>query len=235
MLLWEKRYKYRTRLWHRLLKNDVAPVDHAIIRYGGEDGGWYLPSELIKPEWLVYDFGIGYDISFDIALLHGHGCTIHGFDPTPKSIEFMRCQGAPGFQFHPLGVWDEEATIKFWQPNDARFASYSALNLGNSTEYVECAVKPVRALAADLGHDRIDLIKLDIEGAEQRVIPDLLADGFRPTVLCVEFDQAYEIVSRRSLGILRNSLRLHKSILAAGYRLINKSGWCVTYLYEAFA
>lgn len=55
-----------------LLRNDVVPVDYSIVRYGSENGGWNLPSELITSDWLVYDFGRGEDISFDIALVENH-------------------------------------------------------------------------------------------------------------------------------------------------------------------
>lgn len=30
--MWRKRYKYRTMLWHRLLRDDVVPVDYTIVR-----------------------------------------------------------------------------------------------------------------------------------------------------------------------------------------------------------
>jgi cell division protein FtsX len=39
-----------------------------------------------------------------------------------------------------------------------------------------------------LGHDRIDLLKMDIEGAEEPVLDRMLAEGPLPRVLCIEFD-----------------------------------------------
>jgi hypothetical protein len=38
------------------------------------------------------------------------------------------------------------------------------------------------------GHDHIDLLKLDIEGAEIKVINKMLDDGILPKYLCIEFD-----------------------------------------------
>lgn len=232
-MIWRKRYKYRQMLWHWLLRNDIVPSDNTFVRYGNDYGGWNLPSELITPEWLVYDFGVGEDISFDIALLERRRCTIHAFDPTPKAIAFVENVSLPGFHFHPLGVWNEDTVIKFWKPRGAEYDSYSALNLHSTAEYIEGEVKTIRSLARDLGHERIDLIKMDIEGAEQRVIPNLIAEGIRPTILCVEYDQAYEVVSLLSLRTLMTSLRLHRQVLSAGYRLINKSGWNATYLLSS--
>lgn len=136
MQLWHRRYKYRVQLWHRLLKDAVVPQDHPIIRYGSETGGWHVPGDLIQSDWLVYDFGVGDDISFDIALVEHHGCTIHAFDPTPESIAFMEDKSLPGFQFHPVGVWDDDTIIKFWKPSTDDSISHSADNLRRSSECV---------------------------------------------------------------------------------------------------
>ena len=227
---WRRRDKYRTQLWHRLLKNDVVPVDYTIIRYGSETGGWHIPSELITPDWLVYDFGVGDDISFDIALVEGHGCAIHAFDPTPESVAYMQDKRLPGFRFHPVGVWDKDTTIKFWLPSSNRLISYSALNLRQTSEYVECPVKTIETFAAELGHEHIDFIKMDIKGAEQRVIRRMFADGFRPSLLCLEYDRPRLLVSWLSFKWFIAGLRLHRRIQKAGYQLISKNGWNATYL-----
>lgn len=220
-------------LWHWLLRNDVVPVDYSIVRYGSDNGGWNLPTELITSDWLVYDFGLGEDITFDAALIGNHRCTVHAFDPTPKAIAFVEKESLPGFHFHPVGVWIENTTIKFWLPRSAGDDSYSALNLQRTSEYTEGEVMTLRSLARELGHERIDLIKLDLEGAEQLVIPNLIADGIRPTLLCVEYDQSYEVVSLLSLRTLIRSFRLHRAVLNAGYLLINKNGWNTTYLHRS--
>lgn len=229
MQLWRGRYKYRTRLWHRLLRNAVVPQEYPVIRYGSETGGWHLPSGLIRSDWLVYDFGVGDDISFDIALVERHGCTIHAFDPTPESVAYMEDKSLPGFQFHPVGVWDEDATIKFWKPSSDQLISYSAENLRRTSEYVEGEVRTIKTLAAELGHQHIDFIKMDVKGAEQRVVPNLLGDGFRPTLLCLEYDRPYEVYSWLSIKWFVAGLRLHRSIQKAGYDLVSKDGWNATY------
>ena len=120
-------------------------IDFPIVRYGSETGGWHIPSELITPDWLIYDFGCGDDISFDIALVERHECTIHAFDPTPESVAFMEDKSLPGFQFHPIGVWDDDTTINFWLPSNKQDISYSADNLRRSSAFVECKVKTINA------------------------------------------------------------------------------------------
>lgn len=234
-MLWKRRYKHRHKLWHRLLRDDVVPVEYSIVLYGSKGAGWYLPSELIKSDWLVYDFGVGKDISLDIALIERHGCTIHAFDPTPQAVAYMENRRLPGFHFHPVGVWNENTILRFWAPRHANYASYSALNLHGTSAFVECEVKTISSLAAELGHERIDMIKMDIEGAEQRVIPDMIAEGIQPKLLCIEFDQADNVVSLLSLRTFLTSLRLHRALLQEGYQLIFKTGANVIYVHKSLS
>lgn len=213
----------------------IAPGDHSIERYGSDYGGWHVPVNLIRRDWVVYDFGVGEDISFDIALMERHHCAIHAFDPTPKAIAFAEKQDMPNFHFHPVGVWSCDTVIKFYEPAEPHFASYSALNLYGASNFLEAEVRTIKSLASDLGHDRIDLLKMDVEGAEQRAIPSMIADGVRPTVFCVEYDQPYENFRLATWRCFWTSLRLNRLLLDAGYQLIAKSGWTATYLFETNA
>src|SRR3546814_19466998 len=76
---------------------------------------------------------------------------------------------------------------------------------------------------AELGHDRLDLLKVDVEGAEHEVIRSMLASGIRPTVLCMEFDQPAPW--QRIATTVR---RIRK----AGFRLVSVDGWNFTFVQE---
>ena len=58
--------------------------------YGNNYGGFYANPDLINQDSIVYSFGIGADISFDEAIIKNHNCTVYGFDPTPKSIDWIK-------------------------------------------------------------------------------------------------------------------------------------------------
>ena len=65
----------------------------------------------------------------------------------------------------------------------------------------------------ELGLSDIDLLKLDVEGAEHEVLDDMLASSVRPRQLLVEYHHRFEQVgvdkTRESISKLRQ----------AGYRL----------------
>ena len=49
----------------------------------------------------IYSFGIGEDISFDTELIGLYSCIVHGFDPTPRSINWIHFNTTPNkFIFH---------------------------------------------------------------------------------------------------------------------------------------
>ena len=219
--------------WHKLLGRHLKPGNLVIERYGSDYGGWNVPVDLIQQDWVIYTFGVGEDVSFDVSLIEKHGCTVHAFDPTPKAVAFAESLDMPNFHFCPVGIWSSDTTIKFYEPAEPHFASYSALNLHGKSAFVEAQVRTLKSLSLELGHDRIDLMKIDIEGAEQEVIPNMIADGILPTVFCVEYDQPFESFRMMSWRCFWASLRLNRELLNAGYQLISKNGWTATYVLSA--
>ncbi len=79
----------------------------------------------------------------------------------------------------------------------------------------------------EMGHQRLDLLKLDIEGAEYQVIESLLTDGIEADILCIEFDEsAANHLDTKYLDRIESSLR---SLLDAGFRVIAKEKNCHNY------
>src|SRR3546814_13240808 len=81
----------------------------------------------------------------------------------------------------PVGLWSEDATLRFYAPRDPTHVSHSIVNLQETESYFEARCRSIASLMAELGHDRLDLLKVDVEGAEHEVIRSMLASGIRPT------------------------------------------------------
>ena len=161
-----------------------------LIRLGTEYGGWWVPSGLLTADSVCYCAGVGLDISFDLGLIATFGCRVWAFDPTPASVAWVTGQQLDErFSFAPVGVAGQDGHLRFYAPADSTHVSHSVKNLQRTEAYFTAPVRTVSALMADLGHKTIDLLKLDVEGAEHETIRGVLADGYRPTIVCVEFDQ----------------------------------------------
>jgi len=157
-------------------------------RLGSDYGGWWVPSRMLGRNSICYLAGVGEDVTFDLALTQRFGCEVWALDPTPRSIEFAKSIDEPKFHFLPVGLWSEDADLRFYEPKNPEHVSHSVTNLQGTDRYFTAPCRSVRSIMADLGHTHLDLLKLDIEGAEIAVLENLLQDGPLPPILCVELD-----------------------------------------------
>lgn len=157
-----------------------------ITKLGTPYGKHYVVLDLLTKDSLVYSFGIGEDISFDLELMEKIGCSVLAFDPTPKSLAWIKSQPLPtGFQFFEYGLSDKDGTLMFEPPPNPEWVSYKESTKGSFT----FPVKRMATIKKELGHHnkRIDFLKLDIEGSEFSVIDDILRDNLDPVQMSVEF------------------------------------------------
>lgn len=196
--------------------------DPSLVRLGTRSNGWWVPGDVTVPGTVAYCAGAGEDISFDLAL-HQRGVECVTIDPTPRAIAHVRTvhPGGDRFTFVPVGLWTERTTLRFYAPSVASEVSHSVVNLQRtaSSESFTAEVDTLASIMAAVGHDHVDLLKVDIEGAEPAVLRQLLDDGPRPAVVCFEYDQPQ---SSRALLVLLRQFRRH------GYRLVRRERWNFT-------
>ncbi|MEJ0000026.1 MAG: FkbM family methyltransferase [Verrucomicrobiota bacterium] len=104
---------------------------------------------------------------------------IHCFEPDPRVLEKLRTQAADDAltQCHPLAVSDTNGKLEFHLTEAAECNSLlvpAARDILNQAEHVISTI-PVTSVtldtfAAQHGIDRIDLLKMDIQGAEVRAL-----------------------------------------------------------------
>jgi FkbM family methyltransferase len=194
----------------------------SLTRLGSDYGGWQVPLDLLDKYSVCYLAGVGTDITFDLSLLERVGCRAWGIDPTPKTIDWIAGQDIdPRYTFVPIGLAGEAGELRFFSPENPDHVSHSIKNLQGTKTYFTAEVTTVGGLMSRLGHDELDLLKLDIEGAEHDTIRAMLGEGIRPRVLCVEFDQPEPLAwARDTTAALRG----------AGYRLVRVDGFNVTFV-----
>jgi FkbM family methyltransferase len=199
-----------SRVTTRLLSRATPRSD--LVRLGSPYGGWWVPGGLLSATSICYLAGVGEDVTFDLAVVERFGCEVWAFDPTPRAQAHAASVDEPRFHFLPRGLWSERTTMRFYAPRDPTHVSHSITNLQQTSDYFEADCWSVSDLMSDLGHAHLDLLKLDIEGAEGPVIEAMLGDGIRPSVLCVEFDAAEPPWT---------TLRRIRDIVSHGYLLVH--------------
>ena len=139
-------------------------------------GSWTISPDRIAPGGVVYSFGVGEDISWDLAMIERFGVTVHAFDPTPRVIQWVKRQQLPDrFVFHEYGIADYDGHVRFYPPENSEWVSHTILErLATAAHAIDVPVHCLRTIMASLEHERVDLIKMDIEGAEYAVVADIL-------------------------------------------------------------
>ncbi|PYV96060.1 MAG: FkbM family methyltransferase [Acidobacteria bacterium] len=195
-------------------------VQHRVskVSLGNEGACWCVSPEGISESSVVYSVGVGEDISFDLDLIQRYRLRVHAFDPTPRSIGWVQSQVLPEeFVFHSYGVAGFDGTCLFSPASDPAYVSHTLLPRSTPWPAVELPVYRLATIMKMLGNTAIDVLKMDIEGAEYEVLFDLLASGIRPRQILVEFHHRWP-----ELGVGRTR-RAVRELNQAGYWIFNVS------------
>ena len=233
---------------------DVA--QYKLVSLGGSDtntyGSWTVPSKLLSSEAICYCVGAGEDITFDCDLIRHFGCRVFVFDPTPRAInhvnnlirrirlgmplngDFDVYQNRVDFDvdrlnFFPDGIYSHSGTKRFYVPKIKEHVSHSILNLQQTEAYFEAWCYRLKDVLQILGHTRVDLLKLDVEGAEYDVIESILADKLEIKVLCVEFDEGNNPID---INFISRILACIDSLRNYGYVPVCMEDWNITFVLQ---
>jgi FkbM family methyltransferase len=222
------------RYCRRLLKSAVGKehligkdVRVAKVRLGQDCADWVVADRLLTQDSVVYSVGVGENISFDLALNERYGCQVYGWDPTPLAVNFISHLAAtPGFILMPYGLGTDDGVIQFGAQDagDRSFSIHSQHEVKVSLE-----VRKLSSMMRMLNHDRVDLLKIDIEGSEYDVIRQIVDDGIVLPQLLVEFHHRW--YSHIPVEATKEHIRLLKR---AGYRIfdVSASGGEISFVHE---
>lgn len=196
-------------------------VDMSLITQ--DYSGWKLVPSLINENDIVYSVGICDDIAFDLDIINKKKVQLFAFDPTPYSVQWVAKQILPSkFNFFPWAAAGIDGKF-FLYPRVNKYGKKSDVmyTFHNQEEERDDGVSvdafTFESMAKKLGHYKIDLLKIDIEGAEYEFLNTLLSSSMRPKQLLVEFHHRFEGIGKNKTIHAVNSLR------EEGYLIINIS------------
>ncbi len=160
---------------------DCATTMRVGTRFDG--GKWICDPQSLSKATVVYSFGVGDNISFDMDMAGMFGCDVHMFDPSPsvaanfdhfKSGESL---GKGHLSYHPLGL--------------GPVSTVAGRQWDLVIEGKRCEARSLADIAGALNHTHVDILKIDIEGGEFASLQQMLAartlDSLQVKQLLVEF------------------------------------------------
>jgi FkbM family methyltransferase len=203
---WQKKKRFLKRLLGKELRLRIE-LDVDVVK----DGGWWFSPAHLHKDSIVYSLGVGDEVDFDLAIIEQFGAEVFAFDPTPNSIDLLDNSMLPEhFHFEPWAVTANDGTLKFYprvkkggKKSDVMFTMIPEEE--TKDDVIEVPAYSLSTIIDKLGHDRIDLLKMDIEGAEYEVLNGLLESPVLPRQLLVEFhhrfvenglERTYDIIAR---------------------------------------
>jgi len=205
----------RFKKWLRIIqgKEVYYPIDVKLKKdfYGSDLAYWCVVPHLLNAKSIVYSFGVGTDLSFDLGIIERFGLKVFAFDPTPRSIAWVKRQKLPReLKFFEYGIAKQDTIRTFYPPSNPNHVSFSINPLtAGKREGVKLVVYRLETIMKKLGHKKIDLLKMDIEGSEYEVIQDLIKSDIPVKQLLVEFHHRFNNFSiehtRNAIDVLRSS------------------------------
>jgi len=225
--------------------SNLTPLNN-LVYLGSVKHGYHVPQSFLNKNSICYCVGAGKDISFDVELVTRFNCNVFIFDPMPYAKEhylqvkemidkgepltidkgkFAYTYKAAADDFKKItyigtGIWNEKKIVKFFDPASDNYAGHSIINLQNTDTYIEAPVDTLNNIMKENNHRSIDLLKLEIEGAEYTVIDSIASDKPDIKVICVEFDEVFHI---KNSGYLWRIKKSTGQLLKAGYKIVHST------------
>jgi FkbM family methyltransferase len=228
-------------------KSSVTPL--ADINYIGSGlHGYYIPENYLTPNSVCYLVGTGEDISIDTELVIKYDCNVYVIDPAPEGINHFNLlnrktlngetlsigheKGAFTYRIKPeqlmkmkylsVGLWDQDTLIRFYKPANDKYVSHSIELFKETGEYIEVPVDRLSNIMKKNGHTSIDLLKLEIEGAEYKVLETIVEDKLDVKMIAVEYDEVYHCKGFDYLYRIKKST---DNLLNNGYKLAHSTDY----------
>jgi len=229
--------------------------DIKLEKLGTGYGGWYVPENMsLNENSIIYSAGVGEDISFDLLLQCKYNCNIMLIDPTLKAIkhfdevkqyynskqlftgniqnDYYSCiqllhPNFNKFTYMNIGLWNKKDDLKFYKQTNENYVSQSLVENMFGQKYDIVPVDSIKNIMEQHGHTHIDLLKLDIEGAEIVVINQMLDDNIYPTYILIEFDL---LLKNKDENNTTKKL-IERLILTEKYKILKNDKLNITFTY----
>lgn len=205
-----------------------ALQDCRVLEWVAVDGDQTLRLDYdLNPESVVLDLG-AYRGDFASEILSRYGAHLYLFEPVPAFVAHIRkrFEGMNNVTVLPYALGAEEGEVVLSLDADAT----SGFKSGSVNVAVQ--VKPICDVLGELGLKRIDLLKINVEGAEYDILKALVENGRVADIqdIQVQFHDFVDDAEEQLRNIRGHLMKTHYVTYAHNYVWENwrrRSGICV--------
>ena len=196
-------------------------------KIGSDYGGWWIATDNLKDKSLiVLSFGLGEDISFDLQMIEDYQAEVFGFDPTPKAIKYVESMNPDKkFKLYKYALSEKTGTLTFNLPENEEHVSGSLEKIPSSNT-LEVVCKDIKSICNEIDIKSVDILKMDIEGSEYRVIQNMIQAKIFPKQVLIEYHHFFNSISKKDTV---DSIEL---LLSNGYKLFHIDGYNYSFLRQ---
>lgn len=187
---------------------------------GSQYGSWAFKTDLNSFSYII-SCGVGEDISYEIEFLNKYNGKIYLVDPTPRALNHYKCikknfgnrkrarytnDGSQPVSSYDLtninsnnityinkAIGIKNNKIKFYPPKIKDHVSFSIfLDNNRDDKFIMVNSTNIISIIKKFKINNVEIVKLDIEGAELMIIEDMFNKKIFPKQILFEFDQLKE-------------------------------------------
>lgn len=140
--------------------------------------------------------------------------TVYSFEPNPRSFERLAQRSLRNPKLHPLpyGLGDRDEEVDFVLGGVNSTVAFEHLTLDNATPQVRAHLADVKRIWDEFGWGRVDLVKIDVEGAEYDLLDRVIEQGLQHQVRCflIQFHEWHPAAYARRRKIIRELEKTHR-------------------------
>ncbi|ACK51534.1 methyltransferase FkbM family [Methylocella silvestris BL2] len=181
----------------------------------GEADQWAIPRNSINAQSFIVSAGVGRSITFEEAIIKKFDATVVLLDPSPTGVETMKKKNdTRNIDFLEMGLASQAGEVSFGLPDRADEGSFRKGGKGDGIVF-ECI--SLADLLARYGKNKIDLLKIDVEGFEYEIIESIFEKNLEVEQICVEIHHNKVIAIDKTLA---DAALLILKLFKHGYRIV---------------
>ncbi len=154
----------------------------------------WICQQMVRPGDTVLDIGANLGlVTVLLSRLVGPQGQVHSFEPNPDIVDLLQQSiqrsGATNVTLHPCALGQQEEVLELsLPPKNKGAASLRAPNHRAGHESVSVPVRPLSTLLEEAGVEKIQFVKMDVEGFEPEVLEGArgVLEQIRPEAIVFE-------------------------------------------------